>query len=105
MEISRIGSSRIRGRYDINIKLSTIEWNSEEEVIEINDKCVEDFSTDSHHDYTIKISLSEMSKIIQKLGDEVADNNPDIIAKELSTCLREIIRLEKACIGEIRSSQ
>ncbi|MCK4981545.1 MAG: hypothetical protein KAS17_01410 [Victivallaceae bacterium] len=101
IEISRFGSNRIQGQSKINIELSGIEWNYEENVIEIKDSLVSDLSTDSHHNYTIKISLSEISKIIQKLGDEVADNNPNIFAKELSTCLREIIRLEKVCIGEI----
>jgi len=104
MKISRRGSSADHGSRSINLGKPTIKWNKKLEVVQIRQSRVGDFATDSAHDYTIDIALSEIRRIIEVIGDEPVNENPDTISEELSPCLRELIRLQKACVGPIGMS-
>ena len=105
MKITRRGSSADHGPRSINLGNPTIKWNRKHGVVQILKSRIRDFATDSTHNYTIEISLSEIRKIIEVIGAEPVDEIPDTISEELSPCLREIIRLQKACIGSIGSPQ
>ena len=101
MKISRVGSSANHGRSFISIKEPKISWNKSEDLIQIRASCISDFSTDSRHDYTLDIGLDEIASILKLLGDRLPNEVPEVLASNFSPVLREIIRLEKVCIGSV----
>lgn len=105
MKISRRGSSADHGSRSIRINKPTIKWNKKLGVVQFRQSRIGDFATDSTHDYTIEISLSEISKIIEIVGGELVNEVPDTISEEFSPCLRELIRIKKACIGNVGTPQ
>ena len=101
MKISRKGSRSDHGLRSINIDKPDISWNSKEEVIQFQQYGIGNFTGYEHHDYIIKIPLSEIKKIIEIIGEEPVNEIPDTISRAFSPCLRQIIRIEKTCIGKI----
>ncbi len=101
MKISRRGSSADRGIREIELDKPRVTWNKDNKSVQFYQTRIPDFVTDSRHDYTISISLSEIAKILKLIGNDIVSQEYESISKELSPCLREIIRIEKTCIGDI----
>lgn len=101
MFIRRKGHGADHGPSWVSLTKSHFSWDKDKNVINITESGVGDFSTSSKHDYTIEMNLSEVQQILKLLGDKPVNNSPEAIVEELSPCLREIIRLEKVCIGEV----
>jgi len=105
MKISRVGSSANHGRSQINLKDPRISWNKTENAIELRSTYVGDFSTDSRHDYTVQIDLELIANMVRLLGDKLPNEIPEMLSTKLSPVLREIIRLQKTCIGSIGQNE
>ncbi len=101
MKIYRRGTSSNRGMYDITIEGYSVTLLPEEKVIQLTKSAVQDFNSESEHNYTIKIPLLEFRVILGFLGSNILDTNSNLIAQEFSPILKEILRIEKACIEHI----
>jgi len=104
MKIKRIGSSSNRGYSSVELDKPTIRWDKIEKTIDVYQGSRKNFSGTSRHDYTVKISLSELSDLIAVIGGDSLVDISDEVALHLSPKLRELIRIQKACIGEVMSS-
>lgn len=105
MKISRVGSLANHGRSQINLKDPKVSWNKTENSIDLRSTYVSDFSTESKHDYTVQIDLELIASMIRLLGDKLPNEIPEILSTKLSPVLREIIRLQKTCIGSIEEDE
>lgn len=101
MKITRWGAGANHGSRSIDIDKPRFSWNKKEKVVELRKSNIKDFTSGSKHDYVFQITLAEIREILKIIGDEPANSCSDEIAKELSGCLREIIRIEKCCIGNV----
>lgn len=101
MKIIRRGSRADFGESSIVLNDLRISWRAEEELVEMRQHSVQDFTSVSKHDYVLKLSLSEVAEIIKIVGDKVVNENTDLVADRFSKYLRELIRIQKACIGKI----
>ncbi len=101
MKISRKGSSADHGTKYIELNDARITWNNEHHILQFRKQRIKDFVSDATHDYTVDISLSEIRTMLKVIGDKPVSEVPDILSNELSPCLREIIRIQQACVGKI----
>lgn len=101
MKISRRGSSANHGSRSIALSDPVIRWNKKLGVVQFRQSRIGDFATDATHDYTIDIALSEIREMIKVIGGQPVNEFPDTISDEFSSCLRELIRIQKACIGVV----
>lgn len=101
MKITRRGSRADFGEYSIEFNDLRLSWKSREELVEMRQYSIQDFTSGSKHDYVLQISLSEVAEIVKIIGDKVVNENADLVSNIFSSNLRELIRIQKACIGKI----
>jgi hypothetical protein len=101
MKITRRGSGADHGPSSIEIDKPKFSWNEKEKVVEIRQTGIRDFTSGSTHNYVFQISLNEIKELVKIVGDKPANNCAEEISEIFSVCLREVIRIEKCCIGEV----
>jgi hypothetical protein len=103
MKITRRGSSADHGESSIELNAPTITWSSASTCIWIKQNRVRDFSTDSRHNYTLRLSLYDIGSLIQAISD-AAIANPELFEKELEKSIKPVVRLQSVLAGLSRQS-
>jgi hypothetical protein len=101
MKITRRGSGAYHGARSIEIDKPEFSWNEMEKVVEIRQIGIRDFTSGSTHNYVFQITLSEIKELVKVVGDKPTNTCAKEISEIFSVCLREVIRIEKCCIGEV----
>jgi hypothetical protein len=101
MKISRRGASADFGESSIEFKAPVIAWNPSKSCIAIKQSKVQDFSTDSRHNYTVCLSLMEIQSLLQVIS-ESAVSDPVTFEKGLEPSLKHILRLQAVVVGAVR---
>lgn len=101
MKITRRGAGADHGPKSIEIDKPKFSWHEREKVVEIRQTGVRDFTSGSTHNYVFQISLNEIKELVKIVGDKPANTCAEEISEIFSGCLREIIRIEKCCIGDV----
>ena len=97
MDISRRGTSADHGLSSINLKDPSVSWNETNEVVEIKKSSVKDFSTESHHNYKISLSLDEIAKIFHAVAS-AANRNPKLLAEMQAQTLKSLLQIQAAIV-------
>ncbi|MGZ0018617.1 hypothetical protein [Nitrosomonas sp. wSCUT-2] len=103
MKITRRGSGSDHGAKSIEIDKPRFSWNEREKMVEIRQTGIKDFTSGSTHNYIFQVSLNEIKELVKIVGDKPANTCFEEISEIFSPCLREIIRIERCCIGEVGS--
>ena len=98
MKIERSGSTAFHGIRFIEIDNPDIEYDVEKGKLVLKKNSVRDFTSRSHHDYEISMSLEEVASLIKVIGEELIENCPEEIIKALSPNLRQLHRIVNTCI-------
>jgi len=101
VKIKRWGSGADHGTRSIEIDRPIFSWNEKEKVVEIQQSGIGDFTSGSTHNYVFQISLNEVKELVKVVGDKPTNTCAEEISEIFSVCLREVIRIEKCCIGEV----
>ena len=101
MKIYRRGTSSNRGTAEVSIEGYSINLLPDKKVIQLTKRGVRDFNSESEHNYTIDIPLLEFRFILGFLGGHLLEKNSNLISQEFSPILKEIMRIEKACVEYI----
>lgn len=64
MRICRRGTERNRGRAEISVEFRCVKWDSKTCSVVVYDYAVDDFSTNSRHNYTLYLSLDDVGAIV-----------------------------------------
>ena len=99
MWISRRGSHANHGKRTIELRHIQTSWDPNEKVIEIKSENIGDFSTDSTHDYVLKIRLDEIAKILNALGSDGVNKSSGAIEDQLESELKALNRIIAAASG------
>lgn len=68
MKIIRRGSTADHGGSSIDLKAPSFAWKKSDSCITIKQSNVKDFSTKSHHSYTVNPTLPELNNLIQAVA-------------------------------------
>ena len=98
MKISRRGTSADHGESSIELKTPSFAWRKSDSSITIKQSNVKDFSTKSHHGYTISLSLPEVICLLQSLA-EAAQAEPISFEKGLEPSLKALLRIQAVAAG------
>ena len=98
MKISRRGASADFGESRIQFNTPTFSWNSANSCITIKQFGVNDFSTDSRHNYTVFLSLMEIQSLLQAVS-EAAISAPMIFEESFESSLKALLRIQAAIAG------
>lgn len=98
MKISRRGTSADHGESSIELKTPSFAWRKSDSSITIKQSNVKDFSTKSHHGYTISLGLPELVSLIQSLA-EAAPVEPATFEKGLEPSLKALLRIQAVVAG------
>lgn len=98
MKISRSGTSADHGVSSIELNTPAFTWRKSDSRLAIKQLNVKDFSTGSHHDYTIFLSLPELVSLFQCLSEAI-QTEPVVFEKGLESSLKALIRIQAAVAG------
>jgi hypothetical protein len=98
MRISRRGSLADHGTYEIDLNSPVINWKMSDRCLTVKQAHIRDFNTKSHHEYTIKINMSEITKIIASLA-QAAQKDPNMFEKDLKISLKDLCQLQAIAAG------
>lgn len=98
MKISRIGTSANHGESSIELNSPKFSWNSVDSCITIKQSRVRDFSTTSRHNYTVRLSLTEIQGLLQALS-EAAISDPNTFEQGLESSIKPLIRIQAVVAG------
>ena len=98
MKISRRGTAADHGESSIELKTPSFAWRKSDSSITIKQSNVKDFSTKSHHGYTISLGLPELVSLIQSLA-EAAHAEPAAFEKGLEPSLKALLRIQAVVTG------
>ncbi len=98
MKISRRGTAADHGESSIELKTPSFAWRKSDSSITIKQSSVKDFSTKSHHGYTISLSLPELVNLIQSVS-EAAFADPALFEKNLEPSLKALTRIHAVVAG------
>lgn len=93
MKINRVGAQRHHGHSSINLNNPLLEWDSSRKCITLEKFKIKDFITDSKHDYTVEIELSEIGSILDLIAREVISKDPDHLIHQLSPSTVKILKI------------
>ncbi|WP_417398224.1 hypothetical protein [Gimesia chilikensis] len=112
MDISRHGAYRNHGEKSILSSVSlavgnnygsmyrdNVRWDKEHHRIIIKSKATSDPISDSKYRYTIKLSLNDISNLINILGQAASQDNAAVLRDSLGKHLPAIIRLLSCAAG------
>lgn len=100
MKIFRRGASADFGENSIDLNAPAFSWNREKSCINLKISSVKDFSTNSRHNYTVCLSLSEVRDLLQAISD-AANLDPAPFAKGLESSLKQILRIQSVVVGTV----
>lgn len=98
MKISRRGTAADHGESSIELNAPSFAWRKSDSSITIKQSNVKDFSTKSHHGYTISLGLPELVSLIQSLG-EAAYAEPATFEKGFEHSLKALLRIQAVVAG------
>jgi hypothetical protein len=98
MKISRRGTAADHGESSIELKTPTFSWRKYDSSFTIKQSNVRDFSTKSHHGYTISLSLPELTSFLQAVSD-AACADPTLFEKNLESSLKALTRIQAVVAG------
>lgn len=98
MKISRRGTAADHGESSIELKAPSFAWRKTDSSITIKQSNVKDFSTKSHHGYTISLSFPELVSLIQSLS-EAALAEPASFERGLEHSLKALMRIQAVVAG------
>ena len=95
MKISRRGSERRHGWYDIQIQSPEFSWDQSEKSVLIKKSRIKDFTGNASHDYKILVSLEEFARMLELIADKAveSDSDKETVSKALSSSIRSLVRL------------
>ena len=100
MEIQRRGAARDDGVTTIVLKHEKLKWNTQTECLTVSsDEPVKNFTGDARHRYRLRISLDELAKFIEFIGENCNQIDQDRFEEIFIPLLRPIKRLEARAIG------
>lgn len=100
MKISRRGASADFGESSIEFKSPTFAWSSEGACLTVKQSRVKDFSTDSRHNYTVRLSLAEIQGLLLAISD-AAISDPPTFEKGLAQSIKPLVRLQAVVAGVV----
>jgi len=100
VKISRRGAAADFGENSVDLTAPAFSWNRKNSCINIKKSSVKDFSTNSRHNYTVCLSLSEVRDLLQTMSD-AAILDPAPFAKGLESSLKHILRIQTVVVGTI----
>lgn len=98
MKISRRGASADFGESSVDLDAPAFAWNPTASCLTIKKSKVRDFSTDSHHNYTVHLSLAEVQSLLIAISD-AAILDPPTFERGLEESLKPILRLQAVVAG------
>ena len=94
MKITRRGASADHGLKSIEIKKPKFRWNPNTKTFDISSTSpVLDFSTSARHNYTIKIPLEELAKLINAAGQECKSIDSDEFVDSFAPVMPSLYRM------------
>lgn len=96
MKISRRGSQRDHGTSTTTVSPDRITWNSWQKSIEVTSSWVNDFNTDSQHDWTVTIPLDELAAMMKAAAGAIGGEDSSDVAKSMAPVLTSILRIATA---------
>lgn len=100
MKIARRGTLADFGESSIELTAPVFTWNKGDSSLSIRQSDVKDFSTESHHNYNLRLSLDEIQKLLLALSD-AAILEPHKFEKGLEQSLRPLLRLQAVVSGVV----
>lgn len=100
MKISRRGASADFGESSIEFKSPIFAWNSEGTCLTVKQSRVKDFSTDSRHNYTVRLSLIDIQSLLQAVSDAAISDRPTF-EKGLEQSIKSLVRLQAVAAGVV----
>ncbi|MEW4568411.1 hypothetical protein AB1L88_11140 [Tautonia sp. JC769] len=97
MRIRRRGSERDHGWSEIVLqgKSSEFRWNDSEQTLCYKSFQVEDFSSNSHHDYEIHIGIEELTLLIESTAIQIRDlRQAEYIKNKLTWAIGKLTELQ-----------
>lgn len=98
MKITRVGAKAYNGPRTIFMNDIVLEYEKATKEIIIRACDIKDFTTKSHHNYKISLSLSELGKILESVSEESKNSSEDL-SKELGPYMLHLIRIINACVN------
>jgi hypothetical protein len=98
MKISRSGASANWGESSIEFKSPQFAWSKVDACLTIKESNVKDFSTNAHHNYTVRLSLAEIQSLLETLSD-AAMSEPVTFEKGLEPSIKSLVRLKAVVAG------
>lgn len=98
MRVSRRGTAADHGESSIELKTPSFAWRKADSSLTIKQSKVKDFSTKSHHGYTISLSLPELASLIQALS-EAALAEPSSFERGLEPSLKALTQIQAVVAG------
>lgn len=101
MRIRRRGTVNDHGWNELRLGKVRVSWDPEATHVELTTRKVSDFNGKSHHDYSVCLSLDDLSNIIGALGDVPVETHGQQLGQQFTPRIRELLRLVDACTGRI----
>lgn len=98
MKISRRGSAADHGESSIELKKPSFAWRKTDSCITVKQSNIKDFSTKSHHGYTLSLSLPEFVGLLDAIS-EAAIADPASFEKGLEPSLKALARIQAVAAG------
>ncbi len=99
MKISRHGASAYHGEQSIEFNAPSFSWSAEYSCFTIKNSRVKDFSGTSRHDYTVRLSLTDMQHLLTTISD-AAVSDPMTFEKGLEPSIKPLLRILAVAIGQ-----
>ena len=93
MFIWRRGAERDQGYRSTSFNPSQIAWDTSSNAVVIAAYDVPDFTGESHHNWTISLSLREIQKMIVAASTAIGGDNSASVASEMAPALTSLLRL------------
>jgi len=93
-----VGARADNGPSSIVLSNLNASFVNESNEVSLTDRDVADFVTKAHYNYDMRLSLSEVGKIIEAVASHSLENS-DEIAKSLGPYVRHLIRLTTTCVN------
>ena len=101
MKISRRGSNRNHGDSATEFSPTSYEWNPHSKTFDVYTSYVDDFNTDSQHDWTISITPQELSRLIVIAGGAVGGDESRKLGTAMAPALTSLLRLATESAKEV----
>jgi hypothetical protein len=98
MIIHRRGFKRDDGWSSIELE-GSIKWDSGSKAVSITSFNVQDFRTDSRHNWEISISLYELRRMMEEVAGALSGSNAQEIVKVMAPSLTSLLRIAVVCSG------